>query len=155
LYEWDEHSNCMTPSLMTLDAAEEDSVHLLRSQYAACYTNKSSQRRQSVVIWTHPTAARLREVVSCCHGGVWTNQGCRLRHVRIVYPFTQLQPSKSPMSPSKNSALVESNVRIYRDLDRQGGRDTGYRVLEGVSRSKNLMIFSGSGISVEAGLPVS
>jgi hypothetical protein len=59
------------------------------------------------------------------------------------------------MSPSKNSTGVDSSVRVYRTLDSQGGRDTGYRVLEGVSRSKNLMVFSGSGISVEAGLAVS
>jgi hypothetical protein len=59
------------------------------------------------------------------------------------------------MSPSKNSTSVESGVKVYRNFDRQGGRDTGYRVLEGVSRSKNLMVLSGSGISVEAGLAVS
>ncbi|KAF8593576.1 DHS-like NAD/FAD-binding domain-containing protein [Ceratobasidium sp. AG-I] len=52
-----------------------------------------------------------------------------------------------------NSARVDSRVKFYDTLDQERGRNTAYRVLQGVAQSKNLLVFCGSGISVDAGLP--
>ncbi|KAG9099177.1 hypothetical protein FRC06_005545 [Ceratobasidium sp. 370] len=44
------------------------------------------------------------------------------------------------------------HVKSFQSLDEKG-RNTAYRVLEGVARSKSLVVVCGSGISVAAGIP--